>query len=207
MRWQSPFYFFIFSPDIYFLFANTEPFKSGCGKGVDRIIMLSTMESAAARVRFIKTTDAMIHARGGGESFGMAVAEWSVMNKPVFTTRTAGDATAQMAHADILGDKAQLYTCANVAEKLAGFDRSSATDWNAYHSSTRSVVPVSCGSARGTPGRCRRHPIPPSRSTSWPTWWPQTRAAARLSQRRRGSLHLRGGPDLQRHPLQPRAPG
>ena len=123
------------SSNTYFLFANTEPFKSGCHKGVDRIIMLPSMESKAERVRFIKTTDAMVHARGGGESFGLAVGEWSVQNKPVFTTRTAGDRTAQMAHADILGNRAQLYTCSDVAAKLVGFDRAAAaarTDWNAY---------------------------------------------------------------------------
>jgi len=66
-----------------------------------------------------------------------------VMNKPVFTTRTAGESTAQLAHADILGDKALLYTCSNVEEKLHAFDRRAAgarTDWNAYLANSPATI-------------------------------------------------------------------
>lgn len=121
------------SPNIYFLFANTMAFHSKCEAGVSNIIFLPSVEGVD-KTRFIKTSDAMLHARGGGESFGIAVGEFSVMNKPVFTTRTAGDRTAQLAHVNILGDKALLYTCEDVETKLKGFDRYGAVskDWNAY---------------------------------------------------------------------------
>jgi hypothetical protein len=48
----------------------------------------------------------MIHARHGGETFGCAVAEFSITNKPVITYRDSGERS----HLDILGDRAILYS-------------------------------------------------------------------------------------------------
>lgn len=47
----------------------------------------------------------MIHARHGGESFGLACAEFSSANKPVITYGMS----SQRAHLDILGDTALIY--------------------------------------------------------------------------------------------------
>ena len=39
------------------------------------------------KVEFISSCDAMIHARQMGETFGAAVSEFSIKNKPVITCR------------------------------------------------------------------------------------------------------------------------
>ena len=72
----------------------------------------------------------MIHARGMGETFGLAVAEFSIKNKPVITC-SCGD----LEHIKILGDKAILY---NSKEELIDIFKniqsiiSQHNDWNAY---------------------------------------------------------------------------
>lgn len=55
--------------------------------------------------KFINTCDAMIHARMDGETFGLAVAEFSMHNKPVLTFGRGTD----WAHIEILKDKALVY--------------------------------------------------------------------------------------------------
>jgi hypothetical protein len=47
---------------------------------------------------FIASCNAMIHARGRGETFGIAVGEFAVANKPVITYRDSGE----KAHLDLL---------------------------------------------------------------------------------------------------------
>jgi hypothetical protein len=72
----------------------------------------------------------MIHARSNGETFGLAVAEFSCMNKPVITCR-AGD----LEHLEILGDKAIIYNSSDSLIDIFKNIRSiihSRTDWNAY---------------------------------------------------------------------------
>ena len=49
--------------------------------------VLTTLCSDAEKSRFLYACDAMIHARADGETFGMAVAEFSVHNRPVLTVR------------------------------------------------------------------------------------------------------------------------
>jgi hypothetical protein len=72
----------------------------------------------------------MIHARSGGETFGLAIAEFSCMNKPVITCKL-GD----LEHIQILGDKAILYdskdSLVNVFQNIRS-TITSKTDWNAY---------------------------------------------------------------------------
>ena len=48
----------------------------------------------------------MIHARSGGETFGLAVAEFAQANKPVITYGLS----EERCHLDILGKRAILYT-------------------------------------------------------------------------------------------------
>ncbi len=85
---------------IYFLFMNTEPF---CHDH-PHIIHLPYCDDQTYKVKFINTCDAMIHARKDGETFGLAVAEFSIMNKPVITS-TCGD----IEHLMILKEKAIIY--------------------------------------------------------------------------------------------------
>ena len=56
-------------------------------------------------MKFINTCDSMIHARMEGETFGLAIGEFSYLNKPVITTISNID----NAHINLLGEKAILY--------------------------------------------------------------------------------------------------
>jgi hypothetical protein len=78
---------------LVFLFMGTKHFNS---HGVindekiiapkhKQIIHLRTNSHLEYKERFIKSCDAMLHARNDGETFGLAVAEFSVRNKPVVT--------------------------------------------------------------------------------------------------------------------------
>jgi hypothetical protein len=81
--------------------------------------------------KFINTCNAMIHARKMGESFGLSVAEFSIKNKPIITC-SCGD----LAHIDILGDKAITYTTKeslmSIFENIQQIIESR-SDWNAYN--------------------------------------------------------------------------
>jgi hypothetical protein len=111
--------------NIYFVFLNTNIFHKH-----PRIRYLDCSIDPVYKAKFIHTCDAMIHARKDGETFGLAVAEFSVMNKPVITCKT-GD----LEHIDILGDRAILYdsekSLLDVFKNLPTI-LSSRSDWNAY---------------------------------------------------------------------------
>jgi hypothetical protein len=66
--------------DLYFLMICTKPFLKH-----DRIIYMDPIMSLNEKYRYICATDAMIHARVHGETFGLAVAEFCAMNKPILT--------------------------------------------------------------------------------------------------------------------------
>lgn len=85
--------------NIYFLFLNTKKFISN--KNIFYFENLTDNEVS----KFIGTCDAMIHARSDGETFGLAVAEFSVANKPIITFSQSKDRE----HLRILKDKAILY--------------------------------------------------------------------------------------------------
>lgn len=111
--------------DIYFLFMNTDKFYKH-----ERITYLDKTINNNEKQKFINTCDAMVHARSEGETFGAAVAEFSVSNKPVITCN-CGD----LEHLRILGDKGIVY---NNKEELTQIFHNieiiikSRTDWNAY---------------------------------------------------------------------------
>ena len=86
--------------DIYFLFANTHVFYTH-----PRIIYLNTIVNLHDKAKFINTCNAMIHARSDGESFGLAIGEFSTLNKPVITTYGYFNA-----HIKLLGDKGIIFT-------------------------------------------------------------------------------------------------
>jgi hypothetical protein len=70
--------------DIFFIFMNFESFIPA-GDDIKNIIFLPKNSDRQYKEFFINTCDAMIHARSDGETFGLAVAEFSVKNKPVIT--------------------------------------------------------------------------------------------------------------------------
>ena len=111
--------------NIYFLFMNTPKFYDH-----PRIIFLEASVDMVYKTKFINTCSAMIHARTMGETFGAAVGEFSLMNKPVITAN-CGDRE----HIDILKDKAILYNSPDELNHIFNNIRpiiSSRTDWNAY---------------------------------------------------------------------------
>jgi len=69
------------SRNIYFLFANTNKFVDH-----PRVLYVDTIYSEEYKNKFIRTCDAMVHARRRGESFGLSIAEFSIMNKPIITS-------------------------------------------------------------------------------------------------------------------------
>lgn len=68
-------------PNVYFLMVNTSKF---C-REKPNIIHLEKIIDLHKKVEFINTCDAMIHARQMGETFGAAVSEFSMRNKPIIT--------------------------------------------------------------------------------------------------------------------------
>jgi|APGre2960657373_1045057.scaffolds.fasta_scaffold07606_2 hypothetical protein len=116
--------------DVYFIFMNSERFCD-----LVNVIFLESTTDMEKKVGFINTCDACIHARNGGESFGLTVAEFSIKNKPVFTTTYCTDALCDGAHLEMLGDKCVLYN--DYDDLIYKFSNAkdiikSKTDWNAY---------------------------------------------------------------------------
>jgi hypothetical protein len=86
--------------DVYFLFLNTNKFYTH-----PRIIYIDKIQDdPIEKVRFINTCDAMIHGRGEGEMFSLAIGEFSIKNKPIITC-PSGDT----GHIDILREKGIYY--------------------------------------------------------------------------------------------------
>lgn len=103
------------NPSRYFLFLNTPKFCD-----LPNVIYLPKTIDVEAKQKFINTCDAYLHARTDGETFGLAVAEFAVSEKPVITCSLATDD----AHLRILQDKAILYTTKeDVVRILETFER------------------------------------------------------------------------------------
>ena len=66
--------------NIYFLFMNHEKFCD-----LPNVYFLPGSVDYAEKAHFIDACSAMLHARADGETFGLAVAEFSTRNKPVIT--------------------------------------------------------------------------------------------------------------------------
>ena len=114
------------NPNIFFVFANFKPF---C-KSLPNIIHLPMITVDDEKVAFINTCDAMIWGRKDGETFGQAIAEFSIKNKPIIATKV-GD----LSHAHFLGDKAFWYSNESTLENIfLSFDPAveSKKNWNAY---------------------------------------------------------------------------
>lgn len=89
--------------DLWAIFLNTEPFANH-----PRIKFLPFSLMLSYKSKFINTCDAMLHGRSDGETFGLAVGEFSSFNKPIFTY-DADYWWYMRAHLDMLGDKALKY--------------------------------------------------------------------------------------------------
>lgn len=123
---EAVYEFALRNPDVYFIFVFTDKFCPD----LNNIIHLDNIVDLHLKRKFINTCDAMIWARNQGESFGLAIAEFSISNKPVIAS-PVGDA----AHINILGDKGLWYK--NKEELLNIFDNfdrldAKTKDWNCY---------------------------------------------------------------------------
>jgi FkbM family methyltransferase len=131
---ETIFEYAVTNPNTYFLFANTLPF---CNE-LPNIIHLDKLVDLNKKVEFINTCTAMIHARSDGETFGLSIAEFSSLNKPVITMRSEIDNS----HLDLLGNKAMIYKnkqeLIDIFTKVKDVDLS--LDWNAYKEYTPEKV-------------------------------------------------------------------
>ncbi|CQR74801.1 hypothetical protein SOV_08260 [Sporomusa ovata DSM 2662] len=115
------------NPDIYFLFMNTENF----GGKLNNIIFLDGAANLDYKIKFIKTCDAMLHARCQGESFGLTCGEFSIFNKPVITCNA--DFIRERCHINILGSKGIYYANYEQLENiLSNFTKEPQKNWDAY---------------------------------------------------------------------------
>lgn len=89
------------NPSLYFLFLNTAKFCD-----LPNVIHLPKTIDIETKQKFINTCDAYLHARSEGETFGLAVAEFALSNKPIIACSQCTD----NAHLQILGDKVILYS-------------------------------------------------------------------------------------------------
>ncbi|QWD98751.1 hypothetical protein C2740_01285 [Polynucleobacter sp. MG-5-Ahmo-C2] len=121
-------------PDLYFLFMNMEPFAKH-----ERMLFLPGNSDLIYKVKFINTCDGMLHARGIGESFGLACGEFSIKGKPVITYALS----PQRSHIEILGDKGILYKGKkDLADIFQNFSRhvQHEKNWDAYSQDFSSKV-------------------------------------------------------------------
>ena len=87
--------------DIVFIFMNIDKFIDH-----PNVLFLKGSYNLYEKSSFVNACDAMLHARFRGETFGLAVAEFSQENKPVITYSDS----SEKCHIDILGDKSILYS-------------------------------------------------------------------------------------------------
>lgn len=123
-----------YNPNIYFVFAN---FYKFC-PDLPNIIHLPTITNLDEKVKFINTTNAMLWARSDGESFGIAIAEFSTLNKPIVCMKIGF-----LNHARVLGENAFWYNDeVSLFNILTNFnpEKEKHKDWNAYKDYTPEKV-------------------------------------------------------------------
>jgi hypothetical protein len=118
--------------NIFFLFQGTDKFFDH-----PRIIHLPQSSDLKEKARFINTTDALLHARHLGESFGQTCAEFSTKNKPVITWIGSPEKN----HIMVLGDKGIYYNdYQQLLSILLTFEPNDSIDWNCYREYTPEIV-------------------------------------------------------------------
>jgi len=87
--------------DMYLILMNVDRALTPVNFDHPRLKFLPGTADMDRKTRFIKTCDAMLHARNCGETFGSSCAEFSLLNRPIIGSNTVED----RCHIDILGDK------------------------------------------------------------------------------------------------------
>lgn len=102
-------------PDVYFLFLNTNRFCD-----LPNVIHIPQTVDIEEKQAFINTCDACLHARKAGETFGLAVGEFAISEKPILSYAHGTDD----AHLRILKDKVYRYsTKEDLVRLLTTFER------------------------------------------------------------------------------------
>jgi hypothetical protein len=120
--------------DITFLFMNQDPFCD-----LENVLFIEGTTDLDEKVAFINTCDFMIHARERGETFGLTIAEFSTLGKPIITYRDSPEKN----HIETLGENGIYYTdysslvsiLMNIS--IAGIKDK---DWNCYKEFTPDKV-------------------------------------------------------------------
>lgn len=111
--------------DLVFMFLNIEPFYKH-----PRVHFLPRSINKEFKIKFVNTSDFMIHARARGETFGLAIAEFSIRNKPII----AYSNPPEKAHLDILGKKCLVFNNKlDLTEILLNINRKSVSNINNYY--------------------------------------------------------------------------
>lgn len=116
--------------DIHFLFLSTEEFIQH-----ERVTYIPWVNNDQEIFDFIHACDAMLHARYIGETFGLAVGEFAVANKPVITWTGTGNPNYDVAHINHLQGRALLYSnYGEVLEILKILDKAYIldNDWDTF---------------------------------------------------------------------------
>lgn len=87
-------------PDLYIVLMNVSKAWTTIKYDHPRLIWLPGTADMERKSRFIKTCDAMLHARHHGETFGLSCGEFSRLNRPVIGCSTVEDTC----HIEILKD-------------------------------------------------------------------------------------------------------
>ena len=131
------------NPEMYFIFMNTQQFCDF----LPNIIHIEKTINLNRKVEFINTCDAMLHARHIGESFGLAIAEFSTKNKPIITTPNFKlNPNVDIAHIHFLKEKGIWYNEDNLYSILTTFltkenrEEIAKKDWNAFKDYTPEKV-------------------------------------------------------------------
>ena len=117
------------NPNLYFIFANTEPF---CPP-LRNIIHLNAITDLYEKRKFINTCDAMLWARSDGETFGLSIGEFSSCNKPIIAYKHEN--ISSDFHIKTLKNNAFWFKTADEFMKiLTSFNRESVQQkyWNMY---------------------------------------------------------------------------
>ncbi len=102
--------------NIYFIFMNIEPFIDH-----PKVIFIRGTANMEVKSRFINTCDGMLYSRQLGETFGIAIGEFSMHNKPIICCREAEDKF----HLQTLGSNCLLHSNAEQLYEIL-------THWNIY---------------------------------------------------------------------------
>lgn len=117
---------------------NTQPLDKKHG----RIHETRGESSVKGKAQYFAACDAMLHARSDGETFGLAVAEFSFRNKPVITYNGSLLGYAR-AHLSILKDRALCYEDLPTLQALISSLAKNGIpnrEWNAYSNYSRAKV-------------------------------------------------------------------